>query len=143
MLKQLGICSIVYVLTFFLQVCAHIYIIHDVQQKERMHQDFGIKYFHNIFILLQIMLIILFIHFVNILVWAVAYYSVGALANFDVAIYFSMVNYTTLGYGDITLGSAWNLLGPIEALSGIIMAGWSISLYFAVYTHLVRRRIMQ
>lgn len=62
--------------------------------------------------------------FVSVL-WAWAYVIIGALSNFDDALYFSIVTYTTLGYGDITLGNNWRLLGAFEASIGIIMFGWS------------------
>jgi hypothetical protein len=50
---------------------------------------------------------------------------VGAIEHVETALYFSMVTFTTLGYGDITLPSDWRLLSSFEAANGIIMFGWS------------------
>ena len=47
-------------------------------------------------------------------------------------LYFAFVNYTTLGYGDITPVPAWRLLGPMTAMNGILMFGWSTALLFEV-----------
>jgi len=47
------------------------------------------------------------------------------------ALYFSMVTYTTLGSGDVTLEDQWRLLGSFEAANGIVMFGWTTALIVA------------
>jgi len=47
-------------------------------------------------------------------------------------LYFSAVTYTTTGYGDLVLDEGWRLLGAVEALTGILMCGWSTGFFFAV-----------
>ena len=67
--------------------------------------------------------------------WAVAYQWIlppGELANFETALYFSFVTFTTLGYGDITLSEGWRLLSGIEALNGLLLVGWTTALLFAI-----------
>jgi len=64
--------------------------------------------------------------------WAFTYLSLGALPSFEEALYFSMVTFTTLGYGDVTLGESWRLLGSFEAANGTIMFGWTTALIVAV-----------
>jgi len=46
--------------------------------------------------------------------------------------YFAFVNYTTLGYGDILPAPEWRMLGPITALNGILLFGWSTAVIFEV-----------
>jgi hypothetical protein len=46
--------------------------------------------------------------------------------------YFAFVNYTTLGYGDILPVERWRLLGPITALNGVLLIGWSTAVIFEV-----------
>jgi voltage-gated potassium channel Kch len=60
--------------------------------------------------------------------WALTYLAVGALTSFGEALYFSMVTFTTLGYGDITLDEKWRLLSSFAAANGIIMFGWTTAL---------------
>lgn len=80
-------------------------------------------------------LVLISLHAIQIMVWAVAYMSLlpdGELATFEKALYFSFVTFTTLGYGDITLSEGWRLLSGIEALNGILLVGWTTALLFAV-----------
>jgi len=75
------------------------------------------------------------LHILEALVWSVAYMALpvgGRLESFEEAVYFSIVTFTTLGYGDITLDPLWRLLGGIEAVNGILLAGWSTALLFTV-----------
>ena len=68
--------------------------------------------------------------------WAVFYVMVDALPAFEDAIYFSLVTFTTLGYGDITLDEKWRLLAAFEAANGIIMFGWTTAIIAASAHHL-------
>ena len=54
------------------------------------------------------------------------------------ALYFSAVTYTTTGYGDVVLPEGWRLVGGVEALTGILMCGWSTGFFFAVVSRMDR-----
>jgi ion channel len=71
-------------------------------------------------------------HTLEVLVWALAYAIIGAAPQGSDLIYFAFVNYTTLGYGDITPLPAWRLTGPMTAMNGILMFGWSTAVLFEV-----------
>lgn len=77
-------------------------------------------------------------HFAEILVWSWAYAIAGAAPKGTDLIYFAFVNYTTLGYGDVTPVERWQLLGPITAMNGVLMFGWSTAVIFEV----LRRTLM-
>ena len=72
--------------------------------------------------------------------WCYAYLSVGAIAQLEEALYFSMVTFTTLGYGDVTLSSDWRLLASFEAANGVIVLGWSTALVAAFIQRLAPER---
>jgi len=75
-----------------------------------------------------IVLLMFFTSLVEVLLWAVTYLALHALEGFERALYFSMVSFTTLGYGDIVLDDRWRLLSSFEAVNGIIMFGWTTAL---------------
>ena len=60
------------------------------------------------------------------------YATVGAAPADSDLLYFAFVNCTTLGYGDITPVQAWRLIGPMTAMNGILMFGWSTAVLFEV-----------
>ncbi len=66
------------------------------------------------------------------LAWASVYLALGALKGLEQAFYFSLVTFTTLGYGEIVLDERWRLLASFEAANGIIMFGWSTAIVMAV-----------
>jgi hypothetical protein len=79
------------------------------------------------------------VHLVEITVWAVYYVGSGGMPDLDSALYFSAVTYTTTGYGDLVLPEPWRLVGGIEALTGILMCGWSTAFFFAIVSQIFLR----
>ena len=75
---------------------------------------------------------IIFLHLLEIAIWGVFYVWAGAMTELSSSLYFSAVTYTTTGYGDLVLPSDWRLVGAVEALTGILMCGWSTGFFFAV-----------
>ena len=71
-------------------------------------------------------------HFAEVLVWSLAYAIVGAAPKGTDLAYFAFVNYTTLGYGDVTPVERWHLLGPMTAMNGVLLFGWSTAVIFQV-----------
>ena len=56
-------------------------------------------------------------------IWAAAFLALGAFASWEVALYFSAICFTTLGFGDIILGEETRLLSGICAANGLIVFG--------------------
>ena len=79
---------------------------------------------------------IVFLHVVEITTWAFTYALMDAMPDIQSALYFSAVTYTTTGYGDLVLPQRWRLVGAIEALTGILMCGWSTGFFFAVVSRM-------
>ena len=79
--------------------------------------------------------VLLLLRVIEIYLWALTYLfikPVDELTTFESASYFSFVTFTTLGYGDITLARhEWRILSGVEALNGILLAGWSTAFLFA------------
>jgi hypothetical protein len=87
-----------------------------------------------LFVLLAGWMVLL--HLLEISVWAWLYFWTDAIGDLQSAFYFSAVTYTTTGYGDVVLPEEWRLVGGVEALTGILMCGWSTGFFFAVVSRL-------
>jgi Ion channel len=68
------------------------------------------------------------VHFLEVLVWAISYGLAGAAPPSTDLSYLAFGNYTTLGYGEVRLVDGWRLLAPMTALNGIMLIGWSTAL---------------
>jgi hypothetical protein len=75
-------------------------------------------------------LVLMAAHVVEVLVWALTYSLTGAVPSRFM--YFAFVSYATLGYGDVLPVPEWELLGPLAAMNGVILYGWSTAVLFAV-----------
>ena len=87
-----------------------------------------------------LVLVMFLVSVADALLWAYAYVEVGAISDPETAMYFSMVTFTTLGYGDITLGTDWRLLASFEAANGIIMFGWTTAIIVAYMQRMISTR---
>jgi hypothetical protein len=83
-------------------------------------------------IMIAVVSVLMFAHVVGVVVWSLVYGVVDAAPPGSNLLYFAFVNYTTLGYGDIVPVKEWQLLGPITAMNGVLMFGWSTAVIFEV-----------
>ena len=70
--------------------------------------------------------------------WAAVYVYAGVIEGFEKAMYFSVVTFTTLGYGDISLGRYWRILTSSPAAAGILIFGWSTAIIVAALQRIYR-----
>ena len=85
--------------------------------------------------ILSTAIVLLMLHVLEAFLWALLYMLLPAqagLKNLHEALYFSLVTFTTLGYGDITIHAKWQLLTGIEGMVGIVVFGMTTALLFAV-----------
>ncbi|WP_414645785.1 ion channel [Bradyrhizobium sp. 27S5] len=85
-------------------------------------------------------LILMVAHTLEIVVWSLAYLVIGAAPTASNLLYFAFVNYTTLGYGDVVPVKQWLLVGPMAAMNGILMFGWSTAVLFEVLQKTIERQ---
>lgn len=55
--------------------------------------------------------------------WALTFYALGIFHTLEPAVYFSLVTFTTIGYGDVVLPVGWRILGGMAAANGLILFG--------------------
>jgi Ion channel len=82
--------------------------------------------------MIAVVSILMLAHTSEVIVWSLAYATVNAAPGGVDLVYFAFVNYTTLGYGDVIPVESWRLLGPITAMNGVLLFGWSTAVIFEV-----------
>jgi hypothetical protein len=90
-------------------------------------------------VMIPIVSVLMATHTAEVLVWALAYRWVNAAPENAQLVYFAFVNFATLGYGDIVPVDRWKLLGPITAMNGALLFGWSTAVIFEVLRRTMER----
>lgn len=87
-------------------------------------------------LMLAVVLGIFLLHTMEIWCYAVAYMLLGVFKDFATALYFSATAFSTLGFGDVVIGSDWRLFGSVEGVTGLILIGWSSAFLLSVTSRL-------
>ena len=110
-------------------------------RKSTLDRGLGFRHFTPLLILLFSVMTIL--HVFEACIWASFYALYRLFPDWETSIYFSIVSYTTIGYGDVVLPHPWRLLGAIEGISGVLLCGVSTALLFAIINVFFRMRVEQ
>ena len=89
-----------------------------------------------------VMVLLLGAALLQMAMWAALYLLFDEVENiddFETAMYFSGVTFTSLGYGDITLPPRIRLLSAMEASDGLMMFGITSAIFVGAVQHSVRR----
>ncbi|MBX3577870.1 MAG: two pore domain potassium channel family protein [Rhizobiaceae bacterium] len=68
---------------------------------------------------------------VEVWLWAGMHYALGVVDGFEASLYFSLVTFSTVGYGDLVPSSGWRLFAALEGVSGFLLIGWSTAYLIA------------
>lgn len=78
---------------------------------------------------------------IAIWIWAGFFLYLGCFANIEQSLYFSMVAFTTLGFGDLTLPQEWRILSGMIAANGLVLFGLNTAFLIEVlHRTIVRER---
>jgi len=95
----------------------------------------------TVWLLIYTAIFLLSLNFMEAIIWGFAYYILPGITEFDTlekAIYFSLVTFTTLGYGEITIHSTNRILAGLEAMNGVLLLGWTTAIMFSVLQFTVK-----
>ena len=130
MLLNIAIAGILMLVTTVIHAGGMMMALHSIQSEGgRLKQLLRRR---SMFRIAGIVLLMFLASLMEVFVWAATYLVLNAIEGFEKAVYFSMVTYTTLGYGDIVLHERWRVLASFEAANGIIMFGWTTAIVMAV-----------
>ena len=123
-------------------IVIHGYVVHTIVISLRGNLQRGVlgdRIWVNMTFIMGATLLALAGHLVEIGLWAFALDVCGAVRDIRSAIYSSAGSYTTSG-SDIVLPPQWKLLGPFEAVAGMLMFGVSTAFIFAVIQRLLHAK---
>jgi hypothetical protein len=86
----------------------------------------------------SIVTVLMLAHLAEVGIWALTYRMLAVTAQPRDSFYFAFVNYATLGYGDVIAVKDWRLLGPMTAMNGMLLFGWSVAVIYDVLRTLAR-----
>jgi hypothetical protein len=118
-----------------LNICIHALVMTAVIKSARLAAVKAVTRHHSLFLMAVMIVtvsVLMAAHVSEVACWSLAYAIVGAAPVDADRMYFAFVNYTTLGYGDITPTERWHLLGPMTAMNGVLLFGWSTAVMFDV-----------
>ena len=134
MIIQLAIGSVIIVFNVILQ--AEMFSAFG-KRLERVIIDLRLRFrrFANTAAIVTGVIFVMAVPSIQVWIWATVFLAVGAFEALEPALYFSLVSFSTVGFGDITLGPDWRLLSALTAANGFMSFGWST----AYMVELVRR----
>jgi hypothetical protein len=106
----------------------------------RSNEEPDTRFWPITWLLIRVAWLLIVIHLFEIAVWALFFWWQNCLPDARSSFYFSGVTYATIGYGDLVLPKEWQLFGPLEGLTGILMCGLSTAFFFAVMSKMLRAR---
>jgi hypothetical protein len=63
--------------------------------------------------------------------WAASFTLIGVVDDFETALYFSTITFSTVGYGDVVPHAEWRMLAALEGVNGFLLIGWSTAYLIA------------
>lgn len=98
-------------------------------------------YLRTMVVLSGVLFLLMFGILGQVAIWALLFQFIGEFDNYRTAFYFSAVNFSTLGYGDIVMSERWRLLGPVQALNGVLMVGLSTASFMTTLRDAVKHSV--
>jgi hypothetical protein len=99
------------------------------------------SFWSSLAVISGVMLLLVLGNLAQMAIWALLFLLLGEFQLFSAAFYHSVVNFSTLGYGDIVMSSGHKLLGPLEAINGVLMIGVSTAALMATFQDAMRKTV--
>jgi hypothetical protein len=78
-------------------------------------------------------LLIVVLHGLEAIAWALAYLSLGALPSAKSAMLYSLGAMTGFGSGNVSLPPHWQMMGVLQSLAGVLLFGLTTAFMFAMF----------
>jgi len=95
----------------------------------------------TIWVVNGVMVILVAGNVLQVAIWALLFRLLGEFSDIGEAFYHSAVNFSTLGYGDIVMSERQKILGPLEAINGVLMIGVSTAALVGLFRDAMKKTI--
>lgn len=136
MVLQIFIGSILIIISVVIQVTFIDTTIRVLQRTYAKSERLNPKFFEFVFTLSAITLWLLIALSVIIWMWAFVMLGLGIFGDVEESVYFSLVSFTTLGFGDIILPKEWRILSGFIAANGFVIFGLNTAVLIEAITKL-------
>lgn len=130
----LGVCSLIHIVLLVLAIKL-------LRAMSLPHEGKGLGPWQSLKLVTVGFSIVLLAHTIQVWLWAASFMFLGTFSNFSDAIYFSIVTYTTVGYGDVTVGGGFRVYGAMAAVTGLLNFGLSTAFLVGLFERLSRGRL--
>src|SRR5262245_13203984 len=124
MLTEISIAAVIVCACLLVHVAGMLWMADRILNRREFLERAATKRHFSVVIIVVFSGIVL-LHVVEASLWALFYYSRNLFNDFETSLYFSLVSFASIGYGDVLLPQNWRLLGAIEGISGILLCGVS------------------
>jgi hypothetical protein len=77
--------------------------------------------------------LIVILHGIEAITWALAYLLLGAIPNIKSAMLYSLGAMTGFGGGSVSLTPHWEMMGVLQSLAGVLLFGFTTAFMFAMF----------
>jgi hypothetical protein len=109
----------------------------------QLRQLIGTTIVSQSILLIVVLLILMTGVFIQTAIWSGLFVAFGEFDDINTAFYHSVVNFTTLGYGDVVMRAERRLWGALEAANGVLMLGLSTSVLYSVVKAMMSRKLQK
>lgn len=99
-------------------------------REEKMRQRFMIRFAK---VMSASILLIVVLHGLEAVTWALAYLSLGALPDSKSAMLYSLGAMTGFEAGNVSLPPNWQMMGVLQSLAGLLLFGLTTAFLFAMF----------
>ena len=97
----------------------------------------------NIRLLMVVLLILMLGNVLQISIWGLLFVWLGEFTELYEAVYHAAVNYSSLGYGDFVMSDSRKMLGPLEAVNGVLMCGMTAGVLMGILQAQIKQLLPQ
>ncbi|WP_394691428.1 potassium channel family protein [Hoeflea sp.] len=134
MIVELVIGTLTIIASMAIMVGFILIVLRLVRNAEDNYADHRLTLWQFFMLLSGTVALVLVTNTICVWLWAGLFRGLGVFATLEEAVYFSMVSFTTVGYGDVVVDQGWRILSGFVAVNGLLAFG----IFTAVLIEVIR-----